>query len=182
MKVTKDKVVSLTYELRLDSPEGEVVESLSPESPLTFLYGSGNLLPKFEDNISGLKVGDNFKFNLSAADAYGEINENAIVNVPISAFEVDGKVDDSLVKIGNSIPMQDSSGNRLTGTVKEIHTDAVKMDFNHPLAGNSLFFEGEVTEIREPSDEELMHGHVHTGGSCNGGCSSCGGEDDGSCC
>jgi len=175
MIISKDKVVSLTYELRLNSSEGEIIEALKDESPLTFLYGSGNLLPKFEQHISELKVGDKFSFDLIAEDAYGEINENAIVEVPVSAFEIDGKIDDKLLQIGSKIPMQDASGNKLTGVVKELNGETVKMDFNHPMAGNHLFFSGKVVEIREATEEELTHGHAHYAGSCEG-CEDCGGE------
>ena len=180
MIVAKDRVVSLTYELRLDQPDSEVVESLNESNPLTFLYGGGGLLPKFEENISGLKAGDDFDFNLKAVEAYGEVNQDAIVNIPLSAFEVDGKIDPNMVKIGNRIPMQDASGNKLTGIVMEVSTENVKMDFNHPLAGNDLFFTGTITEIREATDEELTHGHAHYPGSCEG-CDSCGGEGDHCC-
>lgn len=174
MTVRKDKVVSLIYELRVDAPDGEVVEALSEDRPLTFLYGSGNLLPKFEDNIDGLNIGDSFDFNLNAADAYGEVNQEAVVEVPIAAFEMDGKVDENLLKIGNNIPMRDNAGNRLNGVVKEVTDANVKMDFNHPLAGNHLFFKGQVTDVREATEEELSHGHVHAGGGCGCGSGGCG--------
>jgi FKBP-type peptidyl-prolyl cis-trans isomerase SlyD len=180
MIVSKDKVVSLTYELRLNSLDGDVVESLTEDSPLTFLYGGGGLLPKFEENISGLGIGARFNFELPSTDAYGEVNKDAIVDVPIDAFEMDGKIDYNLLRIGNKIPMQDSSGNKLTGIVQEISTERVRMDFNHPLAGNNLHFNGMITEIREATEEELHHGHAHYPGSCEG-CSHCGGEGD-QCC
>lgn len=170
MTITNDKVVSLVYELRLNRPDGEVVETLTQDNPLTFLFGSGNLLPKFEQNINGLKSGDSFKFDLNAGDAYGEVNNQAIVDVPISAFEVNGSIDDSLLKLGNTIPMRDNAGNRLNGIVKEITDENVKMDFNHPLAGNHLFFSGQVTEVRNASPEELSHGHVGGCGCSGGGC------------
>lgn len=187
MIVTKDKVVSLTYELRVDDPSGDIVEALPRESPLVFLYGSGNLLPKFEANIDGLAVGEQFDFNLTAADAYGDLNQDAIVNVPIQAFEIDGKIDEKMLKLGNKIPMQDSNGNKLTGVVKTVTDESVTMDFNHPLAGNSLFFKGEITDIRDATEDELNHGHVHFDDSCGDeGCSSCGcgghGEDGGCGC
>lgn len=182
MTIKKDKVVSLIYELRLDAPDGEIAEALTEDRPLTFLYGSGNLLPKFEENIDGLQVGDSFDFNLAAVEAYGETNADAIVEVPVSAFEMDGKVDENLLKTGNTIPMRDNAGNRLNGVVKEITDSVVKMDFNHPLAGNHLYFKGKVTEIREATDEELSHGHIHAGGcGCDsGGCGE-GMPEDGSC-
>ncbi len=175
MNVSKEKVVSLTYELRLDSAEGEVIETLTAESPLTFLYGTGGLLPKFEENIDGLQIGDDFDFSLKSHEAYGEVRNDAIVNIPIAAFEIDGRIDENMLKTGNKIPMQDASGNKLTGIVQEVADDKVIMDFNHPLAGSDLFFKGRITEIREATEEELYHGHAHYPGSCEG-CSDCGGE------
>lgn len=175
MIVTKDKVVSLTYELRLDQPDGEVIESLNTDAPLTFLFGAGGLLPKFEENIDGLKVGDGFDFNLKSDEAYGAVKSEAIVNIPINAFEVDGKIDQKMLEIGNRIPMQDASGNKLTGIVQEVTTDKVTMDFNHPLAGNDLFFKGKITDVREATEEELTHGHAHYPGNCEG-CDNCGDE------
>jgi FKBP-type peptidyl-prolyl cis-trans isomerase SlyD len=180
MKISKDKVVSLTYELRLDHQEGEIVETLKSDGPLVFIYGSGNLLPKFEENIDGLIVGDKFNFNLASIDAYGEKDADAIVNIPISIFEVEGKIDDNMLQLGNKIPMQDSSGNKLTGSVVEVSTETVTMDFNHPLAGNNLFFSGEIVDIREASEEELHHGHAHYAGSCDN-CESCGSGHDHCC-
>jgi FKBP-type peptidyl-prolyl cis-trans isomerase SlyD len=180
MIVSQNKVVSLTYELRVNSKNGEVIESVDRNSPLTFLFGTGSLLPKFEDYLSGLKVGDNFDFNLVSEDAYGEFDESSVIKVPLQAFQIEGKVDYELVKIGNKIPMQDSEGHRLTGVVKNVDTDTVTMDFNHPLAGNHLFFKGEITEIRQATEEELTHGHAHSESSCEG-CESCGGEHGGCC-
>ena len=180
MIVSKEKVISLIYELRLDNPDGEIIESLNADSPLTFLYGSGGLLPKFEENISGLKAGDDFNFNLTSDQAYGDVNNDAIVSIPISAFEIDGKVDTNMLQSGTRIPMQDASGNKLTGVVQNLSGEKVVMDFNHPLAGSSLYFKGEITGIREATDEELLHGHLHYSGDC-GGCSECG-DNDGHCC
>jgi len=176
MVVSSNKVVSLTYELRVNSKNGEVIESVDRNSPLTFMMGNGSLLPKFEDNLAGLKVGDSFDFNLVSEDAYGVYEESSIIKVPLLAFQIDGKVDYELVKIGNKIPMQDSEGHKLTGLVKIVNADSVTMDFNHPLAGNHLFFKGEVTEIRHATEEELTHGHAHYEGSCDS-CDSCGGEE-----
>ncbi|MBN1789610.1 MAG: peptidylprolyl isomerase [Bacteroidales bacterium] len=180
MIVSQNKVVSLIYELRVNGKAGEVIEKVDNNSPLTFLFGTGSLLPKFEDNLAGLKVGDSFDFNLVSEDAYGQFDEGSVIKVPLQAFQMDGKVDYDLVKIGNKIPMQDSEGHRLTGVVKTVDTDSVTMDFNHPLAGNHLFFKGEITDIRQATEEEITHGHLHSAGSCEG-CDSCGGEHD-SCC
>ena len=180
MIAEKNNVVSIVYELRSGSKEGDVVESLTSENPLTFLYGTGGLLPKFEEHLSGLTSGDNFEFLLNSEDAYGPVVENAIVHVPQSVFEVDGKIDENLMKIGTMVPMMDAEGRRLNGKVVALEGDAVKMDFNHPMAGNDLYFKGEVTEVRTATEEELAHGHIHAAGGC--GCGSQEGScNDGSC-
>jgi FKBP-type peptidyl-prolyl cis-trans isomerase SlyD len=182
MIAEKNNVVSIVYELRSGSKEGEVVESLNNENPLTFLFGTGGLLPKFEENLSGLTNGDGFEFLLGSEDAYGPVVENAIVQVPQTVFKVEGKIDESMMKVGNTIPMMDAEGRRMNGKVIAIEGDAVKMDFNHPMAGNDLHFKGQVTDVRNATDEELTHGHIH---DAAGGCGCDGNEssecNDGNC-
>jgi FKBP-type peptidyl-prolyl cis-trans isomerase SlyD len=163
MIVEKNKVVSLSYELKV---AGETVETVGADSPLMFLFGAGNLLPKFEENLSGLKINEGFDFELVSDDAYGPVNNEAIVDVPLQAFAVDGDVDRGMLQEGNHIPMMDQAGNRLNGMVVKFDDEYVTMDFNHPLAGNDLHFSGTVVEIREASTDELEHGHVHSPDSC----------------
>jgi FKBP-type peptidyl-prolyl cis-trans isomerase SlyD len=186
MIAQKDKVVSIIYELRSGSAEGEVVEALTPDHPLTCLFGTGGLLPKFEENLDGLAAGDHFEFLLHSEDAYGPVVESAIVHVPKSVFVIDGTIDEELMRIGNTVPMMDSEGRRLNGKVIAVEGDAVRMDFNHPMAGNDLYFKGKVTDVRSATREELAHGHIHHhGGGC--GCGSHDGDcshdsgSDGSC-
>jgi FKBP-type peptidyl-prolyl cis-trans isomerase SlyD len=180
MIAEKDSIVSIVYELRSGSKEGDVVESLTPEKPLTFLFGTGGLLPKFEENLNGLNSGDSFEFLLNMEDAYGPVVESAVVHVPKNIFEVDGKIDENLMKAGSMVPMMDAEGRRLNGKVLSIEEEAVQMDFNHPMAGNDLHFKGEVTEVRAATEEELNHGHTHGDGAC--GCGNEGeGCGDGSC-
>lgn len=163
MEIGKEKVVSVTYNLSINGAEGEgeMVEQVNKEKPLTFLYGVGNMLQKFEENLSGLQNGDTFKFVINSEEAYGPASEDAIVDLPINIFEVEGKVDWDLLKVGNYIPMQDQQGNRLDGIVLEVGDEKVKMDFNHPLAGDDLYFNGEIIEVREASEEELEQGHAN---------------------
>ena len=168
MKVSENKVVSIIYELRRDNESGDILETLTNSNPLTFLFGRGNLLAKFEDNINGLQQGERFSFNLASEEAYGPVETNAIVDVPIHAFEVDGKIDDKVVKTGNSIQMVDRDGQKLTGIIQKIGKDKVKMDFNHPMAGVDLHFSGEITSIRDASEDEILHGHIHSAGGCSG--------------
>jgi len=180
MEIKKEKVVSITYELRKDNETGEVVEQVTSDNPLTFLYGVGGMLPKFEEYLSGMKAGEEFKFGLLSEDAYGPVVENAIVDVPIDVFKVEGEVDTNIVQLGNMVPMMDNSGNRLNGVVIDISDSSVKMDFNHPMAGKDLFFAGMVTEVREATEEELSHGHVHSHAGCEDG--SCGDKEHGCSC
>jgi FKBP-type peptidyl-prolyl cis-trans isomerase SlyD len=178
MVIVDDKVVSVIYELKLAQGDGELIEKVNPNRPLMFLFGRGNLLPKFESNLSGMKMGDQFDFILSSEDAYGDFSKDAIVEIPKSIFSVDGEIDESLLTLGNVIPMMDNSGNKFNGKVMELNSDSVKMDFNHPLAGKSLHFKGEVVGIREATNEELEHGHLH--GNQNG-CSDCHSDCESGC-
>ena len=181
MEISKEKVVSITYELRKDHENGEIVETVTNDNPLTFIYGTGGMLPKFEEKLGGLKAGEEFKFGLNSEDAYGPVVDNAIVDVPIDVFKVDGEVDKNILQPGNMVPMMDNSGNRLNGKILDIGESAVKMDFNHPMAGKDLFFTGTVSSIREATEEELSHGHVHQNGSCSNGSCGCGTDDGCSC-
>ncbi|GAA4427133.1 FKBP-type peptidyl-prolyl cis-trans isomerase [Pontibacter saemangeumensis] len=163
MKIEKNKVVTLTYELRIMDENGEqsLIETANEEHPMVFIYGMSGLPDQFEDNLEGLSTGDNFDFKLDTEDGYGEYNEEAVVELPKNVFEVEGSVPDNMLEEGNFIPMTDSEGNQLQGRVVEIGEETVKMDFNHPLAGKELFFKGKVEKVREATQEELDHGHVH---------------------
>lgn len=166
MKIEKNKVVTLTYELRILDENGEqnLIETANEEQPMVFIYGMSGLPDQFEDNLDGLNSGDSFDFKLDTEDGYGEYNEDAIVDLPKNVFEVEGSVPDNMLEEGNYIPMSDSEGNQLQGRVVEISGETVKMDFNHPLAGKELYFKGKVEQVREATQEELDHGHVHGAG------------------
>lgn len=157
--------VALSYELTVN---GELVEKVTAESPLQFVYGAGFLLPKFEAHLKGLSKGDEFAFHLDTDDAYGPVIGEAVVDLPKEVFMVDGKVEDGLLEIGNQLPMSDNQGNRLVGVVKDVKDDVVTMDFNHPMAGKSLDFKGQVVEVREATPEDL--GPMNAGYGCGDGC------------
>jgi len=164
MQITKNTVVSLSYILKRDDAKGEIIEETKAGDPLVFLYGNGQMLPKFEEHLSTLKTGDDFEFTLSSDDAYGQMDQDAIIDLDKSIFMVDGKFDDEMLAIGNVIPMRDDQGHMLQGIVVSVSTDSVRMDFNHPMAGNTLHFKGNVIEVRTATDEELSHGHAHGAG------------------
>jgi len=166
-------MVSVTYELRFGDKDGEIVEVADKNSPLTFPYGSGLLLPAFENALSDKNVGDMFEISMTPETGYGEINNQMIVSMPISTFIIDGKIDDDMVKVGNTLPMMANDGNMIPGKVIAIENEQVIMDFNHPLAGKNLFFIGEVIEVRDATEEELNH-------SC-GDDDCCGDESCGGC-
>jgi FKBP-type peptidyl-prolyl cis-trans isomerase SlyD len=173
MKIENNKMVSLIYELRENNSEGRIIESLDDNKPLTFVYGTGRLLPVFESNINSLKKGDNFRFALNSEMAYGEKREEMIVNVPITVFETDGKLNEDICQVGNEVPMMDTEGNPLNGIINEITDSFVKMDFNHPMAGLDLFFSGRIVDVREATDSELS--------AIMGSCSGCGGKEHSDC-
>ena len=156
--IAPNKVVSLSYTLMLNS--GELADEATADQPLVFIHGIGQTLPAFDDQLDGLSVGDTLSFTLSAEDGYGESSANYVVEIPKNIFE-GPDVPDDILEIGATLPMQDQDGNPMDGVVLEIGDDTVTMDFNHPLAGEALGFSGTVLDIREATQEELDHGHVH---------------------
>ncbi len=176
MEIAKNRMVTLTYDLRLEDQNGDIIEQATSERPLRFIYGAGQMLTKFEAQLAGMKQGEMFEINLTKYEAYGEVNDDAIVELHRNVFMVDGNFDDDLVKIGNSVPMMTGDGQRLTGIVLEVTDQAVKMDFNHPLAGEDLHFQGEILEVRDATDEEIAALFSQGCGCGSGGCG--GGECD----
>jgi FKBP-type peptidyl-prolyl cis-trans isomerase SlyD len=173
MNVSINKMVILSYVLRAEGKEGDVIEQTTIESPLRFVFGLGQMLPMFESNLSGLKQGDDFEMTITASDAYGEIDEDAIVDLPKEVFLIDGYFDEERFMPGNQVPMQTSSGQRMNGTILELNENSLKMDFNHPLAGIDLHFTGNIIEVRDATDDELMPAGCGCGcGSANDGCGS----------
>ncbi len=158
MKISKHTVPSVSYTLVVD---GEVVDMAGNDKPLTFIHGIGMMVPGFESNLEGLTAGSKYEFTLQPEEAYGAYNNEAVVDLPISTFMVDGKVNKDLLNIGQVVPMQDQSGKQLNGTVLEVSDEKVKMDFNHLLAGKELNFTGEILDVRSATQAEIDHGHVH---------------------
>lgn len=179
MKIAANKSVSVTYELYIQNTDGklEMKEKASSENPLTFISGIGMMLPKFEQNLLGLSVGDKYEFDLKADDAYGEYDENKILDLEPAVFEVDGQINEEMLFVGNVVPLMDSEGNQYGGLILEVSDENIKVDINHQLAGKELHFKGEVIDVHDTTEEELA---ALYGGGC-GGC-SCGEEHDHSDC
>lgn len=158
MKISPDTVVSVTYTLTLDN--GVIADEADAQQPFMFIHGIGQTLPAFDDALNGLAAGDAFQFSLTADQAYGNPNADWLISIPRSVF-AGPDVPEDILHLGAILPMQDQSGNPIDGKVVEINEETVKMDFNHPLAGEALHFKGTVVEVRAASAEELDHGHVH---------------------
>jgi len=110
----------------------ELMEQATAERPLQFIFGANMMLDAFERELKGLGEGDTFSFSLTPEEAYGEYEEERVIELPKKIFEVDGKIDKKVLFEGNTLPMMDSAGNRLMGSVVAIKDDTVTMDFNHP--------------------------------------------------
>ncbi len=158
MKIEPQHVVSLTYDLYVKQEDGTeaLVESATEEQPLTFLYGAGQMLPKFEENLSALSTGDQYDFRLEADDAYGNYDDEAVANLPKEMFK-----GTEIPEIGSVLPLQDNNGNHFQGQVVSIAEDSVIVDLNHPMAGQDLHFKGNIINVRPATPEELSHGHAH---------------------
>ncbi len=175
MKIENNRFASLVYTLHEGDKKGKVLETVEEASPLTFVFGTGRLLPGFEANLAGLEEGSAFDFHLAAADAYSEKREEMVISLPRNIFEDEGVLRSEICFVGNTVPMMDSHGERMNGVVTEIGDAFVKMDFNHPLAGTDLHFSGRVIGVREATPEEIM-GPVSDCSSCGSRSNGCGGS------
>ena len=181
MKISKNSVVAISYELIVD---GSLADKAVAEKPLEYIHGTGMLLPRFEEELEGKQEGDDFAFVLSPEEGYGVHNPEYVFDLPIEAFAIDGEVRRDLLQLGRTIPMLNSAGQVVQGTIREIREEAVTMDFNHPMAGKVLNFSGKVESVREASEKELtegLHGEYlpKEGCHCKGGCHK---GEDGECC
>ena len=184
MKISENKLVILQYKLSVKTENGELelMEETTPEQPLQYFHGMGMMLPKFEENLEGLGEGDKFEFMIPVADAYGEYEEENVIELPKNIFMIDGKFDDEKVFPGAIVPLMDNEGNRINAEIVEVKAEVVKVDLNHPLAGEDLYFSGRIISVTQPT-EEVLHAMMHhgCGGGCScdscgeGGCSGCGG-------
>lgn len=153
MHISQDSVVNINYTLRNDA--GDIIDSSEDGAPLAYIHGNGNLIPGLERELAGKQVGDKLNVRIIPKDAYGERDDSLIQAVPRSAF---GGVKN--IEIGMQFNAQSNNGPR-TVTVTQVDTDTITVDGNHPLAGQHLNFEVEITAVREATAEELSHGHVH---------------------
>ncbi len=149
MQITKDKVAGIHYTLR--DKEGTILDTSDGSDPLYYLHGAGNLIIGMEEGLEGKAKGDKFQLKISPSKGYGERDPAMTQKVPRSAFG------DQEVKKG----MKFSTDKGDVVTITEIGLESITVDANHPLAGVELDFAVEIIEVRNATDDELTHGHVH---------------------
>ncbi len=150
MSIQKDDVVSLEYRLRV---EEEIVDESEGE-PLLYLHGYGNIIVGLEKALAGMKLGEEKTIYIEPDEGYGVFDEEMIQTIPIDSF------DDEL-EIGGHYTGENEDGEAVSFVVLEIEGEEALVDFNHPLAGNSLEFWVKVVGIREATPSELEHRHAH---------------------
>lgn len=151
--VADDVVVSIDYSLTVD---GEIIDASEENDPLEFLQGHQNIIPGLENQIYGMKVGESKEVIVSPKDGYGNVDPNAIIDVPRSEFPKDFET-----KPGLELQLQSQDGELLNAVIISVSKDKVRLDLNHPLAGKELLFRVTLVDLRDPTEEELTHGHVH---------------------
>lgn len=152
MQIGPEKAVTIAYTLKDD--QGEVLDSSEGGDPLVYLHGAGNIVPGLEEALEGKKVGDVVNATLAPEKAYGERDEGNIRNLPVR------KLPDKKAKVGMRFRFETEHGSGI-GVVTAVKGDFATVDTNHPLAGMTLHFEVKVLEVRDATDEEKSHGHIH---------------------
>lgn len=156
MQIADRSVASFHYTLTNDG--GDTLDSSREREPLAYLHGAGNIVPGLEKAMAGHQEGDTFKVDVEPQEGYGPRREELIQTVPMSAFQGVPEVKPGMQFQGNG------PQGALLVTVTAVNGDEVHVDGNHPLAGQTLHFDVEVTEVREATEDELTHGHVHEAG------------------
>jgi FKBP-type peptidyl-prolyl cis-trans isomerase SlyD len=170
MQISKDKVVTIDYTLKDDV--GDVIDSSQDQAPLAYIHGVGAIIPGLEQALEGKSAGDRIEVTIPPAEAYGERDDSLCQEVPRKEFE---GIDE--LEVGMQFRVEAESG-YLVLTVVNIGEDVVTVDGNHALAGETLHFDVEVREVRDATEQELEHGHIHGGVGCDHGGGDC---DHGGC-
>ena len=154
MEISDKNVVSIHFSLTND--EGEVIDSSEGNDPLVYMHGTNSLIAGLERELSGKTAGDKIQVSIQPEDAYGQINPDLIQVVPRSAFQ---GVDE--IKPGMQFEAKNPEGHSQLIIIEDVTDTEVKVNGNHPLAGQVLHFDVTVEEVREATEEELNHGHAH---------------------
>jgi FKBP-type peptidyl-prolyl cis-trans isomerase SlyD len=159
MTISEKKVVQMHYELK--NEEGQVLDSSNGKEPLAYIHGMGNIIPGLEKELLNKTKGDKINAVIAPAEAYGVKDHDKIFKVAKKQFQGEGEI-----QVGMQIQAE-TEGRMEVGLVENIEGDEVTLNFNHPLAGQTLHFDVEVVDVREATAEELSHGHVHGEGGHN---------------
>lgn len=154
MKIDDKTVVSIHYKLTND--KGDVLDSSEGKDPLVYLHGTHSLIDGLESELKGKVAGDKFDVTVQPEDGYGVVNPELVKEVPHSAFQ---GVDD--IQPGMQFEAKSSEGHLQLITIEEVKEESVRVNANHPLAGEILHFNVSVEEVRVATVEELEHGHAH---------------------
>lgn len=174
-----NKYIAVAYKLyTVDNGESKLVEEATEKQPFQFISGYGITLDAFEKEIAGLEQGAEFDFTLQKEDAYGDYEQDHVLDLDKSIFCINGHFDHDNIYKDAIVPLQNEDGNRFLGRVLAISDDKVKIDLNHPLAGKTLNFKGHVVESREATNDEIqgLINRMSGEGCC------CGHHGDGECC
>ena len=158
MNIADRTVVALQYTLK--NATGEVLDQASREDPLCYLHGAGNLIPGVEKALVGNTAGAKGEATVPPEEGYGQRDDQLVIQVPRA------ELPEGDLQLGMQFQVQHEDGVGIV-TLTEMQGDAVTLDGNHPLAGETLHFEMEVVEVRAATDEELEHGHVHGPGGAH---------------
>jgi FKBP-type peptidyl-prolyl cis-trans isomerase SlyD len=156
LKVSDGHVVSMEYTLKVD---GEVTDTSEGHEPLEYVHGAGNIIPGLECEMIGMTVGESKDVVVAAVDGYGEEDNKAFMDVPREEFPKDIPM-----KVGTELQVQNQAGQPMYARIDTVGDKTVRLDFNHPLAGKELHFSVKVVGLRDATDEEKEHGHVHGSG------------------
>ena len=156
LKVRDGQVVSLEYTLKVD---GRVAATTEGQEPLEYVHGAGAILPGLERELTGMGVGESKQVVVAAADAYGEVDERAFMDLPHDQLPEDARIE-----YGTVLQLKDQSGQWVNARITHVKDTSVRLDFNHPMAGKKLHFAVKVIGIRDATDEEKKRGQVHKPG------------------
>ena len=174
--------MSISYSLYIDENGNKrLVEKTNEGQPFQFISGFGIALDSFENEMIPLAKGASFDFSLTKDQAYGDYRNELVQELGREVFSINGHFDHEHIFQDAIIQMQNEEGNRFNARVLEVGEEKVKIDLNHPLAGETLYFKGEVLENREATEDEINHLMKHLTGGCGGGCASCDHDCEGDC-
>ena len=182
MENSKNRFMSISYSLYIDENGNKrLVEKTNEGQPFQFISGFGIALDSFENEMIPLAKGASFDFSLTKDQAYGDYRNELVQELGREVFSINGHFDHEHIFQDAIIQMQNEEGNRFNARVLEVGEEKVKIDLNHPLAGETLYFKGEVLENREATEDEINHLMKHLTGGCGGGCASCNHDCEGDC-